>query len=183
MSLLLAAAGGLTPDAPAQTVNSGSTGADGDLILVGSGQTVIDMADHPDGVYHYRSVRIGRDAGVNFIPNVRNAPVTWLVQGDCVIEGKVNLDGGPGLNGIPGRGGPGGFAGGAGTSAPTAGFGPGGGSAGISNPLYSATFGGNGSHGSRGDEPADCTGDTQPFRWARAGATYGSPFLLPLIGG
>ncbi len=68
-------------------VNSGSDGYDG--ALNPATNLVIDMADHPDGIYHYTSVNIPVDVTVSFIPNAGNKPVVWLVQGDCVISGIV----------------------------------------------------------------------------------------------
>src|SRR5688572_25223511 len=74
---------------PAQ-VNTGSTGRDGALVA-NSSTTVIDMADHPDGIYHYTSVTITSNASVTFIPNANNTPVVWLVQGNVIINGTIHL--------------------------------------------------------------------------------------------
>ncbi|MFH1739263.1 MAG: hypothetical protein ABIH23_09665, partial [bacterium] len=63
-----------------QTVNSGSTGADGELRP--SEHLLIDMRDRPDGVYNYTSVYIPKDVWVAFISNNNDSPVTWLVSGD-----------------------------------------------------------------------------------------------------
>ena len=68
-------------------VNSGSNGSDG--ALSPTSDLVIDMADHPDGIYHYTSVNIPAGVTVSFIPNAGNMPVVWLVQGDCVIAGAL----------------------------------------------------------------------------------------------
>jgi hypothetical protein len=111
-------------------VNSGSNGSDG--ALNPATNIVINMADHPDGIYHYTSVNISNGVTVTFIPNANNTPVVWLVQSDCTIAGSVSLkpaDTGDGIIGVVG--GPGGWRGGNGTiapgSLPTSGFGPGGG--------------------------------------------------------
>lgn len=112
----------------AQTVNSGSNGSDG--AFRPTTNTVVDMADHPDGIYHYTSVHVPAGVTVTFKPNARNTPVVWLVQGDCVIQGVVDLNGeGVGISEPTRarRGGPGGFAGGTGGTIPTQGLGPGGG--------------------------------------------------------
>src|SRR5947208_2028351 len=62
-------------------VNSGSDGHDGALSTgFGGGPLVIDMADHPDGIYHYTSVNIGPGQNVVFIPNAGRTPIVWLVQ-------------------------------------------------------------------------------------------------------
>ena len=66
------------------------------------------MADHPDGIYHYTSVNIPAGVNVSFIPNAANKPVVWLVQGDCVLSGTVDVSG-QNLNELGGgKGGPGG---------------------------------------------------------------------------
>jgi len=54
-------------------VNSGSDGHDG--ALNPTSDLVIDMADHPDGIYHYTSVNIPAGVTVSFIPNAGNKPV------------------------------------------------------------------------------------------------------------
>ena len=83
---LLAAA--LFPLAGFAQVNSGSDGHDG--ALNPTSNLVIDMADHPDGIYHYTSVNIPAGVTVSFIPNAGNKPVVWLVQGDCVSIGRID---------------------------------------------------------------------------------------------
>ena len=72
-------------------VNSGSNGSDG--ALNPTANLVIDMADHPDGIYHYTSVNIPAGVTVSFIPNAGNKPVVWLVQGNCTVAGAILLDG------------------------------------------------------------------------------------------
>ena len=67
-------------------VNSGSNGSDG--AFNPTTNTVINMADHPDGIYHYTSVNIPSGVTVTFIPNANNTPVVWLVQCDRGIVGK-----------------------------------------------------------------------------------------------
>jgi hypothetical protein len=145
-------------------VNSGSNGSDG--AFNPATNTVIDMADHPNGIYQYTSVNISNGVTVTFIPNANNAPVVWLVQSNIVVSGTVDVSGKDGNSGVGGLGGPGGFRGGnAGTTA-TPGQGPGGGPVG--------TQGGNASYASLG-----LTNSGMPF----AGALYGNPFLIPLVGG
>ncbi len=148
-------------------VNSGSNGSDG--ALNPTANLVIDMADHPDGIYQYTSVNIPAGVTVSFIPNAGNKPVVWLIQGDCVINGVIEVSAQSGSGGVGGTGGPGGYRGGnAGSSSSEAGYGPGGGSG------YNTTswpgMSGAGSYGSQG-------GGTTP------GNTYGNKFLLPLFGG
>ena len=72
-------------------INTGSNGSDG--ALNPATNTVINMADHPDGIYQYTSVNISNNVTVTFIPNVNNTPVVWLVQSNVVINGSVNING------------------------------------------------------------------------------------------
>lgn len=154
--------------AGAQQVNSGSDGHDG--ALNPTSNLVIDMANHPDGIYHYTSVNIPAGVTVSFIPNAGNKPVVWLVQGDCILAGWIIVSGQPADFAMPGRGGPGGFQGGSGGSSPNSGHGLGGGSANY------AGQGGNGSFATLGGQNAG-TAQTPP------GSVYGNKFLLPLTGG
>ncbi len=55
-------------------VNSGSNGSDGALNPAPDGTFIINMADHPNGVYHYTSVTISGGVTVTFIPNTNNTP-------------------------------------------------------------------------------------------------------------
>jgi hypothetical protein len=150
-------------------INSGSDGSDG--IFKPTADTVIDMADHPDGIYQYTSVEIRLGVTVSFIRNQKNTPVTWLVQGECIIKGDINLSAHAAQAQHGGAGGPGGWDGGSGGSNPSPGQGPGGGGAGPE--------GGGGSFGTRGGalNPATCP------TCGEAGITYGNSFLLPLVGG
>ena len=59
-------------------VNSGSNSSDG--AFNPTTNTVINMADHSDGIYHYTSVNIPSGVTVTFIPNANNTPVVWLGQ-------------------------------------------------------------------------------------------------------
>jgi hypothetical protein len=172
----------------AQQVNSGSNGSDGVLSPPApvSGQPyqayVINMSDHPDGIYQYTSVNIPSGAVVEFLPNANNAPVTWLVQGDCVIDGSVNLSSGQ-LNFAPynvpqNAGGPGGWAGGIGGSNPTAGQGPGGGAVGTTN-----TYAGDASFATPGAYNGANPNSTPPIIGTPPGGSYDNSFLLPLMGG
>jgi hypothetical protein len=77
-------------------------------------------------VFKYSSVNIASTRTVNFINHPTRVPVVWLVTGNVVINGTVNLNGANGSNGAvqliePG---PGGFRGGIQGGS---GFGPGGG--------------------------------------------------------
>jgi hypothetical protein len=145
-------------------VNSGSDGHDGAFNPATS--TVIDMADHPDGIYQYTAVNIPTNVTVTFIPNANNSPVVWLVQSNCVVSGAVNVSGQSADGQAGTAGGPGGYRGGNGGSA-TPGQGPGGGA-------VNSSHGGNASFGSVG----------QQYSYQGApGVLYGNIFLLPLLGG
>ena len=98
----------------AQTVDSGSDGRDG--AFNPTKDTVINMGDHPDGIYQYTSVNIPAGVTVSFIPNAGNKPVVWLVQSNVGIYGTVNVSGQSASGAIGGAGGPGGFGGGSGGS-------------------------------------------------------------------
>lgn len=106
----------LTANSWAQ-VNSGSNGSDGAFTPTQT-NTVINMADHPTGIYQFTTVNIPAYVTVTFLPNPNNTPVVWLVQSSCVISGKVDVSGQGGVSAPGGAGGPGGWAGG--SSGPTA---------------------------------------------------------------
>lgn len=119
-------------------------------------------------VFKYSEVNIPAGVRVRFINHPSRAPVMWLVDGDCTIDGVVDLDGedwvlAPALA----EPGPGGFRGGAGRvdvlTRASAGFGPGGGRIATAGSGY---YGG--SHGGQG------WGDSP---------TYGNSSLIPLVGG
>jgi hypothetical protein len=181
MKILLATVAAMAcASVPAQ-VNSGSNGSDG--AFNPATNTVINMADHPNGIYQFTTVTISNGITVTFIPNANNSPVTWLVQGDCVINGTVDVSGQNGSSVIGSAGGPGGWRGGNGalstTSLPGAGLGPGGGTVGSDITFY----GGNASFGTMGDWNTNsgtyrnCTPQFSP------GSIYGNSFNLPLLGG
>jgi hypothetical protein len=149
-------------------VNTGSNGSDG--AFNPTNDVVIDMSDHPTGVYQYTSVNVPSGVAVTFVPNMSNTPVVWLVQSNCVIGGSVDV-GGKDHNGIQGGlGGPGGYAGGNGpngNSSATGGQGPGGGPVGQGGqyaygnafllPLLGGSGGGGGCFNNCGGLPG-CTG-------------------------
>src|SRR6267154_2788661 len=77
-------------------VNSGSNGSDG--AFNPTTNIVINMADHPDGIYQYTSVNISNGVTITFIPNPNNTPVVWLVQSNCIISGALQVSGQAGTN-------------------------------------------------------------------------------------
>src|SRR5262245_63273921 len=117
----------------AQTFNSGSTEANGDLLQ----QCSVTL---PSGVYNYRTVTIPAGVTVTYTRNPANSPVTILATGSVTIAGIIDVSGTAGSVGVgatslapsAGIGGAGGFDGGNGTngvlgSIGGAGRGPGGG--------------------------------------------------------
>src|SRR5687767_14795514 len=83
-------------------------------------------------VFKYSSVNIRAGATVTFANHPSRAPVVWLVNGDVIIDGVINLNGENGKNepGSVAEPGPGGFRGGIRAwsfSPASGGFGPGGG--------------------------------------------------------
>ena len=116
-----------------QTFSSGSTGADGPLILSNSQTQSITV--RAGGVYNYTTVTLDINAQLNFVPGSDNSPVVILATGDVSIGAGavISVNGNAGSSTSPttgGTGGPGGFAGGNGGVSPNlaaAGQGPGGG--------------------------------------------------------
>lgn len=145
-------------------INTGSTGSDGALDFsslsdIGySTNIVINMADHPTGIYQYTYINVPTNVTVTFVPNENNTPVYWLVQSNVIIDGTLYLQGVSGGNQGQGNeagglGGPGGYQGGTGGSYGTSGPGPGGGAIGNGSYGYGGTF------------------------------SYGNSFLIPLLAG
>jgi hypothetical protein len=116
----------LLPIACLAQVVTGSNGSDGAFNPTAT-NTIINMADHPNGVYQYTSVNIPSSVTVTFTPNANNTPVVWLVQNSVVINGTVDVSGQAANGSQGGIGGPGGWAGGSGGVLGTPGQGPGGG--------------------------------------------------------
>lgn len=174
MCLLAAAlAAASIQSALGQGFDTGSTGALGALNVVDANVTV-DLP--PDGRLHYTTVNVASGRVLKFNKNALNTPVYLLAQGDVVIDGTIDISGGQAPSNIPigGAGGPGGFNGGNpafGEFGPGDGYGPGAGGGGITGNGPDAA--GGGGYGARG------TGTSS----TKLGATYGSPLLIPLIGG
>ena len=171
-------------------VNSGSNGSDG--AFNPTTNTVINMADHSNGIYQYTSVNIPSGVTVTFIPNANNTPVTWHVQSNCEIDGTVDVSGHDVAGVIGGVGGPGGWVGGnagSGNNFPSSGQGPGGGSAGYTlilnnNPSYTTGYvlGGQASFGTVGSQSGPSLSGYYQGQ-AVPGVVYGNAWLIPLTGG
>ncbi len=128
----------------------------------------------PDGIVNATTINVAEGASMGFVKNEFNTPVFLLATGDVTIAGTINVNGGGGNASVGGSGGPGGFDGGTPGSAgvsPGDGHGPGGGGAG--NPGTSSDDAGSGSY----------AGQSNNGFSAQEGATYGSPLLIPMIGG
>jgi len=167
----------------AQTFNSGSTGADGAF----NPTTSTTLALPPDGVFNFTTINIPAGVTVVFTRNAANTPITLLATGNVVIAGTINLSGSPGgppvigatvvgSNGGPGSAG--GFSGGTGgdgvlSNTGGTGLGPGGGTGGT---FSQSAIGGGGGGGFSGPGSAGKLGTA-------GGTAYGTPSLLPLIGG
>jgi hypothetical protein len=161
-------AGILIPNAGLAQFISGSTGADGPLVV--SMNTTLPVPE-PDGVFNYTTINIASGVTLDFTPNVLNTPVYLLATGDVIVNGMINVDGKNGTGNPPvgGEGGPGGFAGGVpGISGSPSGDGKGPGAGRRGN---TAGLAGRGAYGGAASGQA---GD---------GSVYGSPLLVPLVGG
>ena len=129
--------------APAQTFNSGSTGAQGAFPPIGTdappagttqywlhlddgklwywpGNTSVTLPNIPvggfrDGVVNFTTFSVPSGVTMYVTKNATNTPVTILTTGNATIAGTIELSGAnaPGF-GRPGTGGPGGYDGGAG---------------------------------------------------------------------
>ena len=190
----------------AHAFDSESTGADG--VLNPAVSTEIELP--PSGILNYTSVNIPTGVTVTFKKNALNTPVQILASGDITITGTIDIrggtakptgtagDGNQGDDGLPGLGGPGGFDGGRGGKDDLqaradviiggSGLGPGGGRGGYQRAhgcfggVYSHSEGSSAGYATKGSGAASgsCTEVAdEPER----GQPYGTPELLPLIGG
>lgn len=171
LSLLAALAVGTTP-ANAQAFRSGSNGSYGP-INTGSSTVTLDVP--PDGIFHATTINVPSGGRLLFRRNALNTPVYLLATGDVTINGgTIDVSGARGSESAPGLAGPGGFDGGAPGSVGLAagdGQGPGGGKAGTATD-------GDAEAGGAGYATTTTHGPV-----AQRGATYGSPLLLPIVGG
>ncbi|MBK9138789.1 MAG: hypothetical protein IPM17_08520 [Verrucomicrobia bacterium] len=157
----------------AQNFNNGSTGALGDVVI--DSDTTVALP--PDGILHYRSLRVNAGSTLRFTRNEHNTPVYLLSQGDVVIAGMIDVSGQGAPINIPtgGAGGPGGFDGGKpgfAETPPGAGYGPGGGRGGAGD-----------SHHPNGAGSGSYATVNQVWGNTNKGAVYGSKLLIPLVGG
>ncbi|HKQ40138.1 MAG TPA: hypothetical protein VJ063_18845 [Verrucomicrobiae bacterium] len=161
----------LSASAIAQPFDAGSTGADGPLNVTSN--RTLNLP--PDGVFNFTTITVASGVTLSFNRNPLNTPVYLLATSNVTINGTVDVSGGSGNGNSPGRGGPGGFDGGyPGLDANTpsgAGMGPGGAMGGVA--CCFANSAGAGGYSAVG-------GVTQT---TNKGPVYGSPLLIPMVGG
>lgn len=169
----LASIFGLLASVYGQGFDAGSTGALGPLNVTEN--TTVELP--ANGQLHYTTITVASGRILSFRRNALNTPVYLLAQGDITVDGGIDVSGSqaPGNPPIGGAGGPGGFDGGkpgfGGEIPPGDGYGPGAGGAGTSGSGPDSA--GGAGYGTAG------TGAESAFK----GAAYGSPLLIPLIGG
>ena len=157
----------------AQGFTSGSDESYGALTITNN--TTLDLP--ANGIYNCTTINIAQGATLTFRRNPLNTPVYLLASGNVVINGNIDVSGYNSSDSIPdgGTGGPGGFDGGKpgfGAVPPGNGYGPGGGKPGNED----RNNAGHAGAGSYGNQPGS-------YLTANDGPVYGSPLLIPLIGG
>jgi hypothetical protein len=163
--------------------SSGSDGSYGPIDVPDF--TTLPLPVPPNGIFNATTVTVGVCASLTFDRNALNTPIYLLATGDIVVGspgcGNILVNGGGGTPNLGGVAGPGGFDGGApgiAGGAPGAGHGPGAGKGGVADPLDAARAG-SAAYGGP-------TLDPRPFGvapTANDGVVYGSPLLVPLVGG
>jgi hypothetical protein len=129
-----------------------------------------DMRARPNGVWNFTTIDVPAGVSVGFRKNSANTPVRWLAASNVTISGALALNGSLGFysgeNTRPAPGGPGGFAGGLGGTPFS----------------FAGSYFGTPGEGPGGGLPG--TGQSQSGSDGRyASASYGNPYLQPLIGG
>ena len=129
-----------------------------------------------DGIFHATTITVAAGSVLRFSRNARNTPVQLRATGDVLIQGAIRVSGGSGTSVIGGAGGVGGYPGGfpGGVLPAGAGQGPGGGLPGTNGASNSTGTAGNGAYGS--GSPNTQVSDLD-------GVVYGSPLLVPPLGG
>jgi len=150
------------------TFQSGSDGTYGPMNITNN----TTLALPSDGIFRCTTITVASNATLTFTPNALNTPVYLLATNDVTINGTIDVSGSLGTAWFGGAGGPGGFAGGnppwGGILPAGDGHGPGAGRAGSSDTVGPAGYGTGG------------YGSSIP---TNNGTTYGSPLLIPLVGG
>lgn len=155
--------------AHAQLFDFGSNGSFGAIVVATGATLTVNLP--PNGIIHATTVTV--DGTLNFNRNALNTPVYLLATGNVLVTGSIDVSGAVGTSNPPvgGRGGPGGFDGGmpgfgAGVL-PGAGHGPG---AGLGQTATAQA-----GLAAYGTNPAVA----RPTN----GLAYGSPSLIPMVGG
>lgn len=165
--------------ARAQQFDPGSDGSYGDFVSK-PGVTTLPLP--PDGVLRCRKFTVAPGHTVIFTPNKANTPVWILATDDVLVQGLIDVSGGRAAQGSWSGGlpGPGGFRGGncrTDGQLGGGGHGPGGGQGYNGSPdtqdQGQAVLAGSGGHRVR----------ITDGRGTQNGAAYGSPTLIPLVGG
>ncbi|MBI1826326.1 MAG: hypothetical protein HY287_02795 [Planctomycetes bacterium] len=172
-SVALALAGG-SSSVRADLFDFGSDGSFGAIVVLSGSTFTLNLP--PDGIFNATTVTVASGGTLKFNRNALNTPVYLLATGDVLIQGTIDVSGSVGTSNPPvgGRGGPGGFDGGMpgfgpGVS-PGAGHGPGAGLGGLNQNAI-------GGAGLAAYGPVNCCDR------ATNGHEYGSPSLIPLLGG
>lgn len=170
------------------TFDSGSTGADGALDI--PADQSVELPLPPDGILNFTTVSVAEGATLTFLRNSINTPVYMLCTGDVQIDGTIDVSGKQTVgNYLGGEPGPGGFRGGqAGFEGATGneggwGLGPGGSAPGPAfneNNFDEIPTVGRANY-SRVNDINVSSIRANPL--PNDGAVYGSPLLVPLIGG
>jgi hypothetical protein len=152
------------------TFDSGSDGSYGPMNITSN----TTLALPPDGKFKCTTITIGPNRTLRFTPNALNTPVYLLATSNVTINGTIDVGGSLGNATLGGSGGPGGFAGGnPGNTALLAGDGNGPG-AGHGVQASASAYVGSAGYGTAGSGFYATTND---------GKAYGSPLLVPLVGG
>ena len=169
---------GIIPTHAQYTFNCGSTGTwngngnGGNGVMNITANTTLDMP--ANGIFNCTTINVAAGATLKFNPNSLNTPVYLLATGDVTISGTIDVSGSLATTNLGGVAGPGGFAGGnpgAGGLSAGDGHGPGAGRAGA---LESYEGAGTAAYGTAGHNY---------YPSSKNGTTYGSPLLVPLVGG
>lgn len=154
----------------AQSFDPGSNGSYGALNVTSN--LTLDLPTN--GIFNCTSIMVSNGVTLTFRRNALNTAVYLLATEDVAISGTIDVSGEDGRSLVEGFGGPGGFDGGKpgfAESPPGAGYGPGAGKGGANGNVQSGA--GSGSYAAA--DPACVV--------TNKGAIYGSPLLVPLVGG
>ena len=151
-------------------------------------------------VFKYSSVQIDEGCTLKFVNHPSNPPVYWLVSGNVVINGEINLDGDRGQDygdvgmTVCAKPGPGGFAGGLSMTYDSqsryyyyggGGYGPGGATSQLRRSLNSSNYsvvGAGASHSTKGTSTSNGS-NYSGYNTSDSGSLYSNDEIIPLIGG